>query len=117
MTLYLNTEDRPTLLVPTRFVVFAKQLTTVRDRSRKATRTLCPITFKTREVAWQGWNADPAMETRMTRLQGAGSFYWPNALRAYLTARNMVRADSRIHQVKIETISGHEIGRIYAGGN
>ncbi len=94
-------DELPTLLAPTRLTVFAQRTV---GRGKKAA---------VRGVAWQGWNADATMEARMARLQGGGSFYWPNALRAYFAACDMMRADATITQVKVETISGAEVARIY----
>ncbi len=96
MTLQL-VDDLPSLLVPARLDVFAER----------------QIGRKRRGVGWQGWNPDPIMEDRMARLHGAGSFYWPNAVRAYVAARSMMRYDSTIRQIKMETISGREIARVY----
>ena len=93
----------PSLLVPTRFAVFATVDLPV-GRSKKTRPT---------GVAWDGWNDDPMMERRMARLRGAGSFYWPNALTAYRAARRTMREDARVSQIKIETISGREVGRIW----
>ena len=64
-------------------------------------------------VGWQGWNPDSSMERQMARLDGAGSFYWPGAIRVLSAAKAMMQADATIDQVKIETISGMEIGRVY----
>ena len=98
-------DKTPTLLTPTRITLFA-------DRQvRRGKRTV------SQGVAWQGWNADAAMESRMARLAGSGSFYRPGALRAYSAARAMMRADATVRQVKIETISGREVGRLYAEVN
>ena len=93
----------PSLLVPCRMNVFATRDVPIGKRGK----------VRSRGVAWQGWNPDPTMEQRMARLQGAGSFYWPNALRAYISARDAMLADSSIEQIQIETISGREIGRMY----
>ena len=92
---------RPSLLVPCRVNVFG---TREIARRKKTTRV---------GLAWQGWNADPDMESRMARLPNSGSFYWPNALRAYVWARHAMRTDPTIEQVAIETISARPIGRIY----
>lgn len=64
-------------------------------------------------VGWQGWNPDPRLETACVRLPGSGSFYWQGAVKALMAAREMMAADTTIHQVKIETISGVEVGRAY----
>lgn len=101
MRLTLNTDSNPSLLVPTRMDVFST-ITVVKGRKPRQV-----------SVGWQAWNQDPAMETRMTRLRGSGSFYWPNALRAYLAARQLMRENMAVHQIKIETISGVEIARLY----
>lgn len=100
MTLRLD-DPLPSLLVPVRLDVFATREITRRGRTR------------TVSCAWQAWNTDPIMEGRMARLAGSGSFYWPNAIRAYIAARDIMTMDARVHQIKIETISGREIGRIY----
>lgn len=95
----------PSLLVPVRLMVFAT-VDTVKGKGRKA-KTVAQT------IAWQGWNPDPDMESAMARLTGAGSFYWPNAIRAWHAARQMLTSDPRVHQIQIETISGREIGRLY----
>lgn len=100
--LYLE-QDLPSLIVPTRLDVFGTIEIPANGR-RKARKIAC---------GWQGWNPDPVEERKHARLKGSGSFYWAGALQAYIAARRMIRADARITQVKIETISGREIGRIY----
>ena len=96
-------DELPSLLVPTRLTVFAER-DVPKGRKGKLTRA---------SVAWQGWNADPAMESRMARLAGSGSFYWPCAWQAYCAARQMFAADPTIHQIAVETISGREVARLY----
>lgn len=66
-------------------------------------------------AAWDDWNPDPVMESRMARLKGAGSFYWPNQRDAWRRARVVVR-EPGVTQVKVETISGRFVGRLYQGG-
>lgn len=68
---------------------------------------------KPQGVAWQGWNDDPVLETACARLAGSGSFYWFGAVRALAAARAMMTADTSIHQIKLESVSGVEIGRVY----
>jgi hypothetical protein len=63
-------------------------------------------------VAWQDWNPDRRMERRMARLPETGSFYWPCPRDAWRRARVMLRTLGVV-QVKVETISGREIGRLY----
>ena len=101
MRLILNDQHAPSLLKPARVNVFASRTIGKGKRS------------KAQGVGWQAWNEDATMEDRIARLPGAGSFYWPNALRAYLAARDMMRADASIHQVSIETISAEPVARIY----
>lgn len=101
-------DDVPALNVPVRMTVFAQRTATVGRGKRARTEV--------RGVAWQGWNADAAMEQRMARLRGAGSFYWPGALRALVAARAAMRADRSVAQIKLETIGGREIGRLYQAG-
>jgi hypothetical protein len=36
-----------------------------------------------------------------------------NAIRVLVAAKAAMRADPSIHQIKLETISGQEIGRLY----
>ena len=98
--LILNDERASSLLLPTRLDVFA-------------TRTVGTRKPRTIGVAWQGWNADARMENRMARLAGSGSFYWDGALNAAVAAKRIIREDATIHQIKIETIGGREIGRVY----
>lgn len=69
------------------------------------------IRGRIRGVAWQDWNDDPRMETVMARLGGSGSFYYPTHRKAWRRAQVLVRRGAS--QVKIETISGHEVDRIY----
>lgn len=64
-------------------------------------------------VGWQGWNPDALMADKMARLSGSGSFYWQGAINALVAAKRMMRDDSTIHQVAIETISGQPIARLY----
>lgn len=68
---------------------------------------------KVHGYAYQAWNPDPAMEREMARLPGSGSFYWPSARAAYREAKRIIRKPG-VHQLKIETISGFEVGRLYA---
>ena len=96
-------DDLPRLTGPCRMTVFATRDVPVGKRGG----------VKRVGVGWYGWNADPVMEAAMSRLPGQGSFYWPGALAAYVAAKAMLRTDTRIHQIKLETISGREIGRIY----
>lgn len=93
----------PSLLVPARMNVFAAREV---PKGRKGKTVLA-------HVGWRGWNADARMEETMARLPGSGSFYWPGAWRAYRAARQMMKTDSTIHQIAIETISGYEIARLY----
>lgn len=102
MRLYLNQDNPPSLLLPTRIIVFAT--TQEHGKRRKVV---------TRSVAWEAWNTCPIMESQMARLRGSGSFYWPSALRAYLHAKQIMAANSSVDQIKIETISGEEIARLY----
>jgi hypothetical protein len=96
-------DSLPRLTGAVRIDVFATREVTI-GRRRKPT-TVC--------VGWQGWNADPIMADRMARLPGSGSFYWPGAIRALTAAKRLLREDETIHQIKIETISGQEIARVY----
>lgn len=73
----------------------------------------CRITIFTKAYGYQGWNPDPVMEEKMARLRGSGSFYWGSAKEAYKAAFGMMRKDPAIEQIKIETISGREVGRLY----
>ncbi len=102
-------EDLPRLTVPVRIMVFATQHTVVRKGRKLQTGT--------NRVAWQGWNADPIMADRMARLPGSGSFYWSGAIKALQAGRTMLRDDPTVDQIKIETISGREIGRLYRRDN
>jgi hypothetical protein len=74
-------------------------------------RPYTPIAFK--PAGWQAWNSDPVMEHRTARLKGAGSFYWQGAVKALAEARRIIDSAPSVHQIKIETISGREIGRLY----
>lgn len=74
---------------------------------------VCRMDIFQGDYGYQGWNPDPAMEARMARLPGSGSFYWPSAKACYKAADRFLRSNKKIHQIKIETISGQEIGRIY----
>lgn len=105
MSYRFHRSDSPvsSLLVPCRMDVFADRDVPVGKRGKVVRRV----------VGWQGWNPDPSMEQRMARLQGAGSFYWPNAIRVLAAARQMMHADETIQQIKLETISGQEIGRVW----
>lgn len=106
MRFYLESDQPlPRLTAECRIDVFATHETTVGKGKRQRTVT--------RGVGWQGWNPCPSQEQKHARLTGSGSFYWPGALSAYAAARQMMRTDATIHQVKIETIGGREIGRIY----
>jgi hypothetical protein len=111
MRLSLNIENPPSLLAPARMDVFGTCATRTGQPNARAKRPYTPITF--RLCGWQAWNDDEAMEARMARLPGSGSFYWPNALRAYQYARRLMRADASVSQIKIETIGGREIARVY----
>jgi len=62
--------------------------------------------------SYQAWNPDPKMERRMARLPGSGSFYWPSARAAYRAARRFVK-EPGVAQVKIETVSGIEVARLF----
>lgn len=64
-------------------------------------------------VGWQGWNSDARMEQVCARLVGSGSFYWQGAISAFAAARRAMADDPRVHQIKLETINGVEIGRLY----
>jgi hypothetical protein len=96
-------DDLPRLTVPVRLDVFA-----TRDLPKGRGKRLVST-----GVAWQGWNADPVMEHALSRLRGQGSFYWPGAVRALAAARSMMATDDTVHQIKLETISGREIGRLW----
>lgn len=61
---------------------------------------------------YQLWNPDPVMEKSMARLQGSGSFYWPDARAAWKRAHHLMRT-TEVDQIKIETISGVEVARLY----
>ena len=102
LRLYLN-DDLPRLTGRCRMDVFAMRNVPVGKRGK----------VKRVSVGWHGWNTDPAMEAAMSRLPGQGSFYWPGALAAYHAAKALLQADTSIHQIKLETISGREIGRLY----
>ena len=82
--------------VPCRVIVFA-------DRK---------IGRRGRGVAWQAHNADPRMERVMGRLRGSGSFYWANPRKAWRRACVALR-EPGVHQVKVETIGGREVGRLW----
>ena len=105
MRLYLDEERPDRINAECRIDVFATR-EVVKGKGKRA-RTI------TQGIGWQGWNADPEQERKHARLVGSGSFYWPGALPAYLAAKRMMSKDTTIHQVKIETISGREVGRIY----
>ena len=94
------------LLLPARLAVFAEVRALVTRGKRRGQIDRVGL-------AWQGWNASPTMEARMARLPGAGSFYWPAAFVAVRAARRIMREDPAVHQIKIETIGGREIGRLY----
>lgn len=64
---------------------------------------------KARGSAYQLWNPDFDSPT----LLGSGSLYWPSAKAAWGRARQLLRQDKAVEQVKIETISGREVGRLY----
>jgi hypothetical protein len=100
MTIRLN-DSLPKLTGAIRFSVFATR--TIGSGKRAKT---------TIGVGWQGWNNDPRMEEAMARLPGQGSFYWAGAIQAMHAAKRAF-ADLAVHQIKIETISGQEIARIY----
>jgi hypothetical protein len=100
-TRFYLTDDLPRLTGAVRMDVFA---TRTIGRGKRA---------RLQGAAWQGWNPDPALETAHARLPGAGSFYWHGAIQAAAAARRMLRDDPTIHQIKLETISGREIGRFY----
>lgn len=91
---------RPT---PCRIDIFADVLFTPKRRR-------LPVI---RHIAWQDWNDSPKMERRMARLPSSGSFYWPTARVAWRRACVMLGRDDRIRQIKVETISGREVGRLY----
>jgi|GEM_PF-7041282 len=74
---------------------------------------LCRMDIFQGNYGYQGWNSDPMMEERMARLPGSGSFYWPSAEACYEAAVRLIRGNKEIHQIKIETISGREVGRIW----
>jgi hypothetical protein len=96
----------PGLLVPARMTVFG---TVIRPGRRYKRFT----ELQYLQAGWNGWNPDPGMETAMARLPGSGSFYWPSAWRLYLAARRLMITDPTVRQIKLETISGREIARIY----
>lgn len=83
-------------MIPCRLMVF----TTIKIRKR----SVC--------VGWQDWNDAPRMERKMARLSGSGSFYYPSPRAAWRRAVVLVQRGAE--QVKVETISGREIGRVYA---
>lgn len=93
---------QPRLTGPIRMVVFSTRMAGQGKRRRNLG---C--------ACWQAWNADPRMEMAMARLRGSGSFYWFGAITALVAAERMLRDDPQIHQIKLETISGVEIGRWY----
>lgn len=74
---------------------------------------LCRMDIFQGNYGYQGWNSDPTMEERMARLPGSGSFYWPSARDCYRAAGRFIRSNKEIHQIKIETISGQEVGRLF----
>jgi len=82
--------------VPCRVVVFADQR----------------VGRRVRGVAWQAHNADRRMERAMGRLRGSGSFYWASPRKAWRRARVALR-EPGVRQVKVETISGREVGRLW----
>ncbi len=102
---YLEEDTGARLTVPVRLNVFATVERIVGKGKRQ--RTVA------QGVAWQGWNADARMETQMSRLQGAGSFYWQGAIQAWHAAKRIMESDPRVHQIGLETISGRGIGRMY----
>ncbi len=61
-------------------------------------------------------NPDNTMEKAMSRLPGSGSSYWPDIRSAFREAYRKIRTDQTVHQIKIETISGVELCRIYERG-
>ncbi len=105
MARFYAAEGHPPLIGAIRLDVFA---TIERTRGRGKRAKVERI-----GVAWQGWNPDARMADQMARLPGSGSFYWQGAIQAYTAAVRMLRDDPRVDQVKIETTSGQEIGRVY----
>ncbi len=102
MRFYPEHDTTPRLTGLVRMDVFG----TVETRTRRGK-------VKTVGAGWQAWNADPRLETATARLSRQGSFYWHGAISAYAEAKRILRDDPRVHQIKLETISGVEIGRIY----
>lgn len=96
-------DDEPTrYTVPIRLDVFATA-TTPATRRRAA---------RSHGVAWQAFNPDDSVAAELGR-PGFGSFYWRGAVQAFAAAQRIMLSDPRVHQIKLETISGRPIGRLY----
>lgn len=63
-------------------------------------------------VAWQAFNPDDSVAAELGR-PGFGSFYWRGAVQAFAAAQRIMLSDPRVQQIKLETISGRPIGRLY----
>ena len=111
ITISRNTETNPSLLVPTRMDVFGIVVRPTGKPRTNAKHPFTPIQFL--PAGWQGWNADGTMESRMSRLPSSGSFYWNGAVLAVCAAKRMMQKNRAISQIKIETISGVEVARMY----
>lgn len=88
--------------IPCRIDVFSTALVQTHKRRKPVMRP----------IAWQDWNDDIRMERGMARLPGSGSFYYASARKAWRRAHVLIRRGAE--QVKVETISGVEVGRLYA---
>jgi hypothetical protein len=93
-----------------RLTVFATRAVLIRRRMRKRAGAAGRAEAASQSVAWQGWNADPRQERAHGRLNGSGSFYWPDPRKAYRAAVTMMRADETISAVRIEGIGSQPIG-------
>jgi hypothetical protein len=82
----------------------------VRPEGKSRRRRCAPLAA--RGYAYQLHNADLRIERAMGRLEGSGSFYWDNPRRAYRAAVVALRKLGAV-QVKIETISGRPVARLY----
>jgi hypothetical protein len=65
------------------------------------------------QAAWQDWHESARDEARDARLPGAGSFYWDSPRDAWRRARVLMRQYPLITHVKVETIGGRPVGRMW----
>lgn len=64
-------------------------------------------------VAWFDWSKAPLPKGVEGRRPCDGTFYRHTPRDAWRRARVILKADPRVDQVKVETISGREVGRLY----